>query len=44
MNGAVMDCQWDYVDLLESRYAGPSLQRGVVCANVETDLGFIRRD
>lgn len=28
-----MDCQCDYVDLLESRYAGPSLQHGVVCAN-----------
>lgn len=44
MNGAVVDCQWGYVDLLESRCAGPNVQRGVVCANVETDLGFLRRD
>lgn len=33
MNGAGRDCHWfDYVDMHEGRYAGPSLQYIVVCA------------
>lgn len=35
MNGAGVDCQWDYVDMHEGRYAGPSLQHTLVCANDE---------